>query len=172
MDDKSERGPIGGKKESKGDRLPRGNDSGRRVHHFINFTGERLSLGFSHLPVALQPASNESRHANSLYIDKVNGWRIPKHVYDQAVKGKFNVGVHLSLSLFHLSSGSFFGSTWMSPRIEIDDLDRSFSRDIDIPMQEIVYLMSKVLDQTCVGVIEVIAGLYNKSFTISSSQFG
>ncbi len=160
------------KRESKADRMPRGNDSQRRAHHWSTFTGERSTLGFSHLPVALQPTANEDRHANALYIDRVNGWRLPKHVYDQAVKGKYNVGVHLSLSLFHLSSGSFFGSTWMSPRVEIDDLERSFSRDMDIQMQEMVYLVSRVMDPTCVGVVEVIAGLYNSSFTVCANQFG
>ena len=80
-----------------------------------------------------------------------------------------DVNVQVSLSLFHLKSSSFFGSTWMGPPVS---LGSSFSKTLELDYPDIIYLTTRIVDQTCIGVIEVVVSQVDAARNITKAQFG
>ena len=79
------------------------------------------------------------------------------------------MNVQVSLSLFHLKSSSFFGSTWMGPPVS---LGSSYSKTLELDYPDIIYLTTRIVDQTCIGVIEVVVSQVDAARNITKAQFG
>ena len=106
-------------------------------------------------------------------MEKVQGWTIPNQLLeDMDVKG-YQVSVQLSLSMFHTQSCSFFGSTWMGAPIQLGEADKDSLADVvDFNYNDLLYMISRLQDKTCVAVIEIVASTVDKKSDVLVSQHG
>jgi hypothetical protein len=85
----------------------------------------------------------------SICFDKVGGWSPPNQLIREVRNNNYELSLQLSLSFFHTSSKTFFGSTWMGQEVHVGD-----STDvIDFDYSDIVYLISRINDPACIGVV-------------------
>lgn len=146
--------------------------SKQRTIRWAAYAKDHLAMNFENVPAKFQPSMFENRHGLALYLEKIDGWRLPKSVYEQIGKGKVHLSLQLSLSLFHVSSGTFFGTTWMGPRISLSDPDKAFTKDVELQFKEMIYLVSRINDETCVGVVEIVVGREDDSVNLTTGQYG
>lgn len=165
-EDRLDEGRLSRRKKSKS------NNSKERLVKWGAFAKGRKTMTFDHLAPKFHPSMFENRRGLALYLDKVDGWRLPKNVFEQLGNGQNRLSLQLSMSLFHLSTGTFFGSTWMGPRMPLEDVEKAFTRDIEVQFKEMIYLISRINDETCVGVVEIVVGKEDEEFGIISGQFG
>lgn len=167
-------------KSSKGDRdddRPQSSivikaEENRRILKWVSFTRAKVSFGFQHLSNAYVPAMLEEPHGYAICLEKVSGWSIPSAVLKQFGKGDFEITAQLSFSMFHLSSSTFFGTTWMGPSVSLGHGNAEISKLIDFQYTDIVYLLSRITDPTCVGIIEVVVSKFDLRKNLVASQFG
>lgn len=146
--------------------------SKQRAVRWAGYAKDHLAMTFDHVPAKYHPSMFENRHGMALYLEKIDGWRLPKSVFEQLGKGKVHLSLQLSLSLFHLTSGTFFGTTWMGPRIALSDPEKAFSKDVELQFKEMIYLVSRINDETCVGVVEIVVGKEDDEVNLTAGQFG
>jgi hypothetical protein len=148
----------------------------RRNLKWLSFAKNHVSFGFQHLPPAFVPAMSNECRGLAICFERVVGWQIPPTVFKEFDKKDYSLTVQLSLSMFHLRSASFFGSTWMGPEIQLGDnaLDASgnIAKAVDFNYQDIVYLMSRISDSSCVGVLEIVVSKRDTRKEMIASQFG
>eukprot|EP01032_Pedospumella_encystans_P018860 gene18860-21459_t len=167
-------------KSSKGDRdddRPQSStvvkaDENRRILKWVSFTRAKVSFGFQHLSNAYVPAMLEEPHGFAICLEKVSGWSIPSAVLKQFGKGDFEITAQLSFSMFHLSSSTFFGTTWMGPSVSLGHGNAEISKLIDFQYTDIVYLLSRITDPTCVGIIEIVVSQIDLQKKLVAPQFG
>lgn len=169
-DEDEERGGAGGKQLARSSRDEqakdevgggagsRAHDAERRTARWLSFAKPKLILGFEHLSPAYVPSMGSRKNGVSVCFDKITCWRPPRQLLADLDAGGFEVSVQLSLSLFHLSSGTFFGSTWMgeSHLLGGDGRDK-LPELIDFDYPEVVYFVSRITDPSCVAVVEIVA---------------
>ena len=165
---------IDGGREAKG---ASGRDSKdaelRRVLRWLSFAKPKLILGFEHLSPAYVPAMSSKTRGLSVCFEKVFGWRPPRQVLKDLDAGGYEISVQLSLSLFHLGSGTFFGSTWMGSPIHLGGDGRDKLPDIiDFDYSEVVYLVSRITDPSCIAVVEIVASKEDVQKKMVVSQYG
>lgn len=114
----------------------------------------------------------EERRAYALCFEKVANWRLPDSVLKAFGKGDYEITLQLTLSFYHLNSASFFGSTWMGPPISLGNSDRLLPTSVDFEYADVVYLISRITDPTCVAVIEIVASKYDAGRNLVAMQFG
>lgn len=147
-------------------------DESSRQARWTSLLKSRLSFGFHHLSPAHLPSMTEDRRAYALCFEKITNWHLPDSVLKAFGKGDYEITVQLSLSFYHLNSASFFGSTWMGPAISLGGSDRKLPTTIDFEYSDIVYLISRISDPTCVAVIEIVASKYDNVRDLVAMQFG
>ena len=172
---------------SAGDRGPkRGGDGGRalsrrtqkeeetrRILRWIAFAKPKVIFGFDHLSPAFVPTMAGKSRGLSISFEKVYGWRPPQQILKDIDFGGFEVSVQLSLSFFHLNSASFFGSTWMGSPLPLGgDGKDSIPDVIDFDYGEIVYLISRLTDPSCIGVVEIVASKFDTRKNVVVAQYG
>ena len=172
--DSKGRGLDGGGSEAKG---ASGRDSKdaeiRRMLRWLSFAKPKLILGFEHLSPAYVPAMSSKTRGLSVCFEKVFGWRPPRQVLKDLDAGGYEISVQLSLSLFHLGSGTFFGSTWMGTPIHLGGDGRDKLPDIiDFDYSEVVYLVSRITDPSCIAVVEIVASKEDVQKKMVVSQYG
>ena len=145
----------------------------RRNMRWLSFAKPKLILGFEHLSPAYVPSMGSKGKGLSICFERVNGWRPPRQVLADLDAGGFEISAQLSFSLFHLSSGTFFGSTWMGCPIPLGGDGRDKLPDIiDFDYNEIVYLISRITDPSCVAVIEIVASKEDTRKKMVVAQYG
>lgn len=140
-----------------------------------SFTKRKFSFGFQHLTPAYVPSMSDEPRGYSICLQKVNGWTIPSAIIKEFGSGDYEITAQLSLSLYHLSSSTFFGTTWMGPSISLglsDSREVLASKVIDFEYQDIVYLISRITDPTCVAILEIVVSKYDLRHNLVSAQFG
>lgn len=150
-------------------------EESKRNLKWISFTRTKFSFGFQHLSAAYVPAMSEEPHGFAVCLEKVSGWSIPPAVLKEFGKGDYEVTAQLSLSMFHLSSSTFFGTTWMGPSVSLghnDYNDSMVSKVIDFDYTDIIYMISRITDPTCVGIIEIVVSKYDLRKNLVAGQFG
>lgn len=150
----------------------RSSQSKLRTARWAGYSKDHETLTFENIPAKFQPSMFENRHGLALYLEKIDGWRLPKSVYGQLGEGKFHLSLQLSLSLFHLTSGTFFGTTWMGPRISLSNPEKAYTKDVELQFKEMIYLVSRINDETCVGVVEIVVGKENEDVNLTAGQYG
>jgi hypothetical protein len=147
----------------------------RRNLKFSSFVKSKLSFGFKHLKASHVPMMGEQARGFALRFEKVEGWEFPKQVRRELMaaseRESFDIQVHLSLSMFHLNSSSFFGSTWTGPPVSIGD-SLEEGKNIDFDYTDIVYMISRITDPSCVAVVEIVASKYDRRRNVVTAQFG
>ena len=149
---------FGEEKEAESSRL----QDARVMLKWISFAKPKCVLGFEKLPTTSLPTMSTKNHGISVCLDSIEGWNPPVQLQDDS--GKFEILVQLSLSLLHLQSSTFFGSTWMSSPIPITDDNIEFS--------EIIYTITRIVDPSCVGIIEIVASRYDIDKQLVTAQYG
>lgn len=144
----------------------------RRNMKWVSHTRSRVSFGFQHLSAAYVPAMLEEPHGLCICLEKVSGWSIPAAVLKEFGKGDFEITAQLSFSMFHLSSSTFFGTTWMGPSVSLGHGSTDMVKTIDFEYTDIIYMLSRITDPTCVGIIEVVVSKFDLRKNLVASQFG
>lgn len=184
-DEDEERGGAGGKQLARSSRDEqakdevgggagsRAHDAERRTARWLSFAKPKLILGFEHLSPAYVPSMGSRKNGVSVCFDKITCWRPPRQLLADLDAGGFEVSVQLSLSLFHLSSGTFFGSTWMgeSHLLGGDGRDK-LPELIDFDYPEVVYIVSRITDPSCVAVVEIVASKEDVRKDMVVAQYG
>lgn len=147
-------------------------EESRRNTKWVSFSKSKVSFGFQHLAPGYVPTMTENARGLALSIEKICGWSIPSQVLKEFGKGDFEITVQLSLSMFHLTSSSFFGSTWMGPSISLGNSGSKMPKVIDFEYVDIIYMLSRITDPSCVGVIEIVVSKFDSKRNLNASQFG
>ena len=146
----------------------------KRSLRWTSFAKPKVVFGFEHLTANRVPSMGSTSRGLSVCFDQVQGWSIPSAVIDdlQKNRGKFDVSIQLSLSLFHFQSGSFFGSTWIGFPVYLEDQRSIDQAMLSIDYHEIVYLISRVCDPSCIGVVELICNKIDVKKSLIVAQYG
>lgn len=145
----------------------------KKYQKWLSFVKPRMVLGFDRISKEIQPEVLTKPRGLALCFEKVHGWTIPNHMLeDMDVKG-YQVSVQLSLSMFHTASRSFFGSTWMGTPIQLNESDRdNLAAVVDFNYTDLLYMISRLQDKTCVAVIEIVASTIDTRSEVLVSQHG
>jgi hypothetical protein len=145
----------------------------KKYQKWLSFVKLRMVLGFDRIPKHIQPDVATKPRGLALCFEKMQGWTIPNQLLDDMdVKG-YQVSVQLSLSMFHTISRTFFGSTWMGAPIPLMESDRdNLAAVVDFEYSDLVYMISRLQDKTCVAVIEIVASTIDKKNEVLVSQHG
>jgi hypothetical protein len=174
----SERGASGGKgdmtlRESTSRKRNDKEDEERRFLRWTSFTKPKLVLGFDLLSPAWVPSMGNKTKGYSIAFERVLGFPVPNSLLSDVDQGGYEVSVQLSLSLFHMNSVSFFGSTWMgAPVLLTKGSGKQLPREVDFDCNELVYLMSRITDPTCLGIVEVVMSKRQISSDVIVAQYG
>jgi len=150
-------------------------EENKRNVKWISFTKGKFSFGFQHLTPAYVPSMSDEPRGYSICLHKVHGWSIPNAIIKEFGDGDYEITAQLSLSLYHLSSSTFFGTTWMGPSLSLGHSDSKevlASKVIDFEYQDIVYLISRITDPTCVAILEIVVSKYDLRQNSVAAQFG
>lgn len=149
-----------------------GNNEVRRNLKWASFAKARVSFGFKHLSPAHVPSMTSEPRGIALCFDKLSGWTLPAPIRKQFELNNgsdYEIRLQLSMSMFHLNSSSFFGSTWMGPPATVAEVHSSSS---PVEYTDVVYMISRITDPSCVAVVEIIVSKYDLQKNVTSQQFG
>lgn len=145
----------------------------RRNLRWISFARPRVVFGFDHLSPAYIPSMARKNSGFCLCIDKISGWTAPRDLLkDTEKRDDICVSVKLNISLYHLNSISFFGSTWSSEPVVLNEDGSTLREDVAVDFGEVVYLLSRVNDPSCIGVVEIVAMKENIDTGVCLAQYG
>ena len=148
-------------------------DDFKRFQRWLSFTRPRVVLGFDRVMSAEAPVMSRKLHGLSLAFSSLQGWSLPSQLLSEIDTGDYYVSVRLSLSLCHISSKTFFGSTWLgSPVLLGEGRHEDIPDVIDFDYNEIVYILSRLTDPACVGIIEVVVSKMQRGKNVTVSQHG
>ncbi len=89
----------------------------------------------------------------TVFLDKVTNFNLPRAVTEATSNSKINA--RISMSLFHLETGAFYGNTWQSAPIKVKS-----GKSLNV--QQTVCFKTKAVDASCVAVAEIIVEEANK----------
>lgn len=149
-------------------------DESRRNLKWILFSKPRMVFGFDHLLTNNIPLMTNKTRGISICFEKISGWHIPPQIYqDPGLNlNKCEFSVQISLSMFHLNSSSFFGSTWMGRSVPLGNSTDELPDLIDLEYNEIVYLISRLADPSCIGVVEIVVSRMSTKKKLVTAQYG
>ena len=151
-------------------------DEARRIIRWTSFAKPKLVLGFNLLSQAYVPSMSNKAKGYTVCFERVLGFPIPSSLLVDVDQGGYDVYVQLSMSLFHMTSVNFFGSTWMgSPLLlsaGIGDRGKQLPKEVDFDCNEMVYLLSRITDPSCVGVVEVVVSKKKADSDVTVAQYG
>jgi hypothetical protein len=124
------KGGAGKKSDQKGEginkwkRTPEDEES-RRFIKWFSFARSNMSFGFQHLPPVSVPSMVEDRTGYAIRFEKITGWSIPNGIVKaitaiQEDVGKYDYRIQLSMSMYHMTSNTFFGTTWMGTPVQLN----------------------------------------------------
>ena len=144
----------------------------RTYQKWLSFFKPRAVLGFDKIPRDCVPIMSGKCRALSLCFERLQGWTLPLHLL-QDISRDYDLTLQLSLSLFHIKSKTFFGSTWMgSPIPLLESQIDVISNAIDVDYTEVLYVTSRLTDPSCVAVVEVVVSKIEKRSQILVEQHG
>lgn len=158
-------------REAKSNFAKSDDEESKRNLRWLHFAKSKFSFGFHHLGPSKLPNIAEDRRGISIHFEKICGWNIPKSIFKSSHLNS-EITVQLSLSMFHLPSGTFFGSTWMGPTISLGDTNRRNSTIIDFDYNDIVYIITRVADPTCFAVVEIVVSKIDTTRNLVLEQYG
>ena len=148
-------------------------DESKRYTRWLSFARPRVVLGFDRLPKASAPNMKETARGIALSFTRIQGWGLPTQMLHDIDSGDFYISVQLSLSLCHLATKTFFGSTWLGVGVSLGQGDSESIPDVvDFDYSDIIYAISRLTDPSCVGIVEVVVSKVSKSKNVAVSQHG
>jgi hypothetical protein len=144
-----------------------------RFQKWLSFMKPRVVLGFEKIPRHLLPAMSQRSRGLALCFEKLQGWTVPVHLLQDMDLHDYDITLQLSLSLFHLRSRTFFGSSWMGSPVSLSDSGKDVLPDVlDINYLEIIYMFSRITDPSCVAAVEIVVSKTDKYKKILLHQYG
>ena len=161
-------------KDASYDKRSYNDEESRRNLKWISFAKTKMVFGFDHLGTSNVPIMSGKTRGISMCIEKISGWHVPSEILRNIGSGSdnFEFSVQLSLSMFHLASSSFFGSTWMGRSVPLDYDDEDLADLIDLEYNEILYLVTRLADPSCVGVVEIVVSRTSVQKKLVTAQYG
>jgi hypothetical protein len=151
----------------------RADDEARRSQRWFSFAKPRLVLGFDRLAFDRTPLMDAKHRGIALCFSRIQGWSLPPALLKELESGEHYINLKLSLSLCHLNTNTFFGTTWLGAGVNIGDgIREKVPEVVDIDYSEIIYMISRLADASCVAIIEVVASKMLRAQKISVSQHG
>jgi hypothetical protein len=149
-------------------------EESRRNLKWISFSKPRIVFGFDHLTAIDIPLMSAKKRGISMCFEKISGWHVPPQIYQDLEMGlnNYEFFVQLSLSMFHMNSSSFFGSTWMGRSVPLGNGDDELPDLIDLEYNEILYLVSRIADPGCIGVVEIVVSRVSTKKKLVTAQYG
>jgi len=147
-------------------------EESRRNLKWILFARSRISFGFHHLGPSQLPNMSGERRGISICFEKVCGWSIPQNVLKMLGSGDCELTAQLSLSMFHLPSNTYFGTTWMGPTVSLGSNHRKIPDIVDFDYSDIVYMITRLADPACIAVIEIVVSKIDTRRNFVLAQFG
>jgi hypothetical protein len=144
----------------------------RRAMRWVSFAKPKSVIGFEHLSPAEIPAMTAKPRGIAVVLDNVVGWKMPRIVDKLYNEDDYDMSVQLSMSLFHLTTGSFFGSTWIGGQLSPSSGDVGSNASSDFECRDVVYLISRITDPTCIAIMEIIITKYQKGSNLAVAQYG
>ncbi|KAJ1442329.1 hypothetical protein B484DRAFT_442214 [Ochromonadaceae sp. CCMP2298] len=144
----------------------------KRNMKWTAFTRAKVSFGFQHLSPAYIPAMVEDPQGWCICFEKVSEWSIPAAVMKEFGDGDYEITAQLSLSLFHLASSTFYGTTWMGPSVSLAHGDSEIPKVFTFEYPDIVYLLTRITDPTCVAIVEIVVSKFDLRKNLTAAQFG
>jgi hypothetical protein len=148
-------------------------DETRRYQRWFSFAKPRVVLGFDRLSFDRTPLMDAKPRGIALCFSRIQGWSLPPALLKELESGEHYINLRLSLSLCHLNTNTFFGTTWLGAGVNIGDGAREKVPEVvDIDYSEIIYMISRLADASCVAIIEIVASKMLRAQKISVSQHG
>ena len=135
---------------------------------WLVFLNQNSVFGFDHLRSLDFPTMTSNARGISISFDALQSWTPPKALINECTENKYDLTLQLSFSLYHLKSHSFFGSTWMSSS---SILPRHINGSFDLKFEEILYFLTRINDEKCIGVVEIVVNCLDKR-NIRKAQYG
>lgn len=124
----------------------------RYVNKWSTYALKNSVFGFDNMAIADHPLMSKLSRGFAIRINSIIDSKFPIEAHEN-----LNIFVQLRLSLFHKPSATFFGSTWTSHRIEIDNmLINNENKLLSIPINEIVYVTSRIVGTSSLCIVEII----------------
>ena len=142
-----------------------------KVYRWISFAKQKCAFGFERLDNKEVPLMSSKVYGLSICFEKIQGWKVPKSLLNDLNSGLCEISLNLSLSLLHLKTFTFFGTTWIGTH-PISLVENKVPEVIDIEYVDLVYLLSKLIDPSCIGVVEIIATRVEKNSKLTTAQYG
>lgn len=167
-DRKSENGEVTGGRNEDDDQL-----SQKRATKWLLFSQSKAVVGFDRIPKSMMPSMSSKPRGLTLCFEKILGWSIPVDILQAVDSGECRLSVQLGLSMFHLESKTFFGSTWLGQLLVLNESDKGVMADvIDISYSEIIYMVTRLTDPSCVAVVEIVVSRISNDNEMVISQHG
>jgi hypothetical protein len=139
----------------------------RREIRFEALLQQNQVFGFEHLRPNDCPRMSVRPRGIAIYLQTLDGFSIPKQLLGSFDSKSQDLGINVNLSMYHVNSKTFFGSTWTSDCIIIKNLKEKNSFDIE----SVVYTLTRIADSTCVCIAEVVLSVID-SKGVTISQYG
>ena len=144
----------------------------RRGVKWLCFMKPKIPLGFDRLVPSDLPHMVSRASGVAISFDRIDGWSMPPPMQREVETHGYELKVQLSMSLLHLKSSTFYGSTWMGTQVPLLDDSSRIPERLDIEYGEIVYMVSRIKDPQCVAVVEIVVSKWNPERKITEGQFG
>ncbi len=144
----------------------------KRNLRWASFARPRVIFGFDHLSPAYVPSMSRNCSGLCVCIDKISGWRPPIDLVQNTESQDVRVSMCLNLSLYHYNSVSFFGSTWTSESFPLSEDGAGLPDNVSVDLSEVVYMLSRINDPSCVLVVEIVAEKENIEKNVVTGSYG
>ena len=156
---------------SRGGRSTMENET-RRNLRWASFARPRVIFGFDHLSPAYVPSMARNCSGLCICVEKISGWRPPLDLIRSTESKGVRVSLCLNISLYHYNSVSFFGSTWTSDSVPLMDDGGSMPDTLAVDLSEVVYMLSRINDPSCILVVEIVAEKEDVEKNVVTGSYG
>jgi hypothetical protein len=146
------------------------NENTRRSLKWSGFSRKNGAIGFERLTNSQLPEMSQKTHGISVVFEKIHGWKIPKNLLADLNNGLCDMRIHLSISLYHMKSLTFFGTAWNGASVPLPD--SKLQETLDVEYSDIIYILTRLIDTSCIGIVEVVASKIEKESNVTTAQYG
>jgi hypothetical protein len=145
----------------------------RKRLRWLLFAKSKVVFGFDHVQPQDMPSMTSKFRGVCLSFESILNWPC---FTSSAVISTMNpppkeISIQISLSMFHLKSKSFFGSTWMGKTVAIvkdpNNQTENIAPIFDVEYSDLAYFVTRVTDPGCVLVMEVVGSVMDGNGLIS-----
>ena len=144
----------------------------RRNLRWTSFARPKVVLGFDLLSPAYVPSMARNCQGLCMCIEKISGWRPPVDLRQSDDANDTCVSLSVNISLYHFNSVSFFGNTWSSDPVPLQEGSAVLPEVLNVDLSDVIYMLSRINDPSCILVAEVVAIKENVAKNVVTGTFG